>query len=718
MSAGIRTAVPRGHGQRKVGRLPVVSMAGPDRNLCPPVGAAKFSGRWKLLDNELKQRLTGSDKRKFLFLERHATLPLQWQVESFDPTYLERLDGVISAYDTVTVFGIHSFMERADEQGYEVVFLEDPAEEMQWLASLSNPVGVSIDSDLEGTTEEGFFPFQAQGINFAKGRRGVYFNHSTGLGKSTVALGMTEWYMANGLVDLVLSFVKTSNKINTERGIERLWGKDMSLERLWGKDMSLDPRCVIVDGTLKKREKQYIEVVRSMQQGEVPILITNHEKLRDDKDALMMLVEGKRVLVLFDEMSAKLSNHETSIYKSAVEVFYTSHTSRTKTKKVKGKTVKEKVYSFYPKAGSERPSQVYFAAFSATPIEHNPGQFFNQIHFMDPSVYGSRQNFTSTFGRGKDFWGNQLWDLPKLPLVGLMALDVIHQVDKKDPDIASFFPEVLPPETVYLDMSPGEAYLYDALLAEYEAMRDADASILDETEILAAINVLELICCNPIAVLESAKRYQQWLDDGGNPDDVKGSKVAWKLREHIGNDKKFDVMPTKATTLIDTILSSEDDKKFVVFTSLNDALLPHLSKWLDEAEIEHVVYHGGLTTKQRQAAEDAFQNDPSVRVFLSSDAGSDSINLHAAGDVTHYNDPWKWSTKEQRTNRINRIVSTFIANQERTLRFAGTFEDRKEEVIAMKKGYHDSILRNEVAEQAQQLRRGDFMYVMFGGDRE
>jgi hypothetical protein len=50
------------------------------------------------------------------------------------------------------------------------------------------------------------------------------------------------------------------------------------------------------------------------------------------------------------------------------------------------------------------------------------------------------------------------------------------------------------------------------------------------------------------------------------------------------------------------------------------------------------------------------------------------------------------------------------------LRFAGTYEDRKEEVIRNKEGFHNSILRGDVAEQAQQLRRGDFMYVLLGGE--
>lgn len=698
-----RISIPRGLGQRKIER-PRVATVGLSEELCPSLRPTAKT-MWHLLDDGIKHRLNSGEKRKFLFLERHDSLPLQWQVESFDVTYLERMSDVISAYDTVTVFGIDGFIAKAAEEGFEVVFLEDPTDEFRWLASLSEPVGVSIaEPHLPSATPEGFLPCQAQGINFAKMRRATYMNWSTGVGKSVGMLGLIEWYIEQGLVDIVLTFVKTNNKINTERGFERLW------------NIETDPRAVIIDGTPKRREKQYINAARTMLSGEVPIIVTNHEKMRDDCEAMKMLLEDRRVLVLWDEMSSKLGN-ENTVYRGAVEALYTSYTSRKKTKKVNGETVSEEVRYYYPKSGHERTKEVYHVALSATPIEHNPGQWFNQFQIMDPSIYGSRRNFESMFARGRDPWNNVVWDRHKLPLIGLMALDAIHQVDKTDPDIAAQFPEVMPPETLYLEMSQGEAYLYDKLVSEYESMRGADASILDETEVLAAIGVLELICCNPIAVLESAMDFQAWMDSGADPDERKGSQVAWKLRELVNNDKKFDIMPTKAVRLIEEI-NEDPSEKFVVFTSLNEHLLPHLSRWLDDADISHVLYHGGLSMKQKQAAEDAFQNDPNIRVFLSSDAGSDSINLHAAAEVIHYNDPWSYAKKIQRQNRINRVVSDRAFNRYRTLRFAGTYEDRKEEVIEMKKGYHDSILRGAVAEQAKQLRHGDYMYIFLGGDRE
>lgn len=655
-----------------------------------------------ILDDALEAKLQDGDRKGYLFLEDHPTLPLQWKVESFDATYLKKLgtgeDGVLTKYSTVSPFGFDAFMTKANEEGYEVVFVEDPAEQLAWLASLDDAPGIAIESDMPGTID-GFLPFQVNGINFAKGQRATYFNWSTGTGKSVGCGGVVDWYIQNDLVDLVMYFAKPHNLVNTRRGLLR----------------KHHVPSVVIAGTPVQREKQYIEVLRRMQNPTEPaVLVTNYEKMRDDTEALVMLVEGKRVLCVWDEMSSKLGNHTTGVYKGAAEVLYTSFTTRKKTVKKGGKNIEEVERLFYPLYGQERTAEVYHLAASATPIEHNPTNWFNQVRLMDTRVYGTRKDFESKFVRTRDPWGNPEWNESRLPLIGAMATHIVHQVDKEDPDIAAQFPEVLPPEVLYLEMSKKEQWLYDALISEYEALKAQDVSILEDTEILSAINCLQLLCSNPMAVLDSAHRFQAWLDGGGDPKKRDGSEVAWKFAAAVGNDKKFDVgVPTKMQALAE-IVEDDPDEKFVVFSSLNDTVIPYLSAYLDQLKISHVLYHGGLTAKQKQASEDAFQEDPSIRIFLSSDAGSDSINLHAAGEVVHYDRPWSWAKLTQRQNRINRIISTLARSRYRTLEMEGTFEGRKAEVIQVKEGFHKGIFRGDIASQARQLRRGDYLYVLLG----
>jgi SNF2 family DNA or RNA helicase len=150
---------------------------------------------------------------------------------------------------------------------------------------------------------------------------------------------------------------------------------------------------------------------------------------------------------------------------------------------------------------------------------------------------------------------------------------------------------------------------------------------------------------------------------------------------------------TKLDTLRELLTEVHSDEKVLVFSAFNDALMPILEKHFSEWGVTYVRYHGSDT--QKQAAQDAFADDNNVQVFLSSDAGSDSLSLEQASVVIHYDLPWKWSTFIQRQNRIHRVVSKFEKVRYYTLQMADSVEDRKVEIIQRKSGYHQSIFQGE-----------------------
>jgi SNF2 family DNA or RNA helicase len=102
-----------------------------------------------------------------------------------------------------------------------------------------------------------------------------------------------------------------------------------------------------------------------------------------------------------------------------------------------------------------------------------------------------------------------------------------------------------------------------------------------------------------------------------------------------------------------------------------------------------VLYDGSET--QMQKAQDMFQNNPWIKVFLSSDKGSDSINLEQATTVINYDMPWNHSTLIQRVNRISRLTSTaehvFFYN----LITLDSIEERKMKILEKKRIYEELI---------------------------
>jgi superfamily II DNA or RNA helicase len=100
------------------------------------------------------------------------------------------------------------------------------------------------------------------------------------------------------------------------------------------------------------------------------------------------------------------------------------------------------------------------------------------------------------------------------------------------------------------------------------------------------------------------------------------------------------------------------DEKVVVFTEYRDTLRAASSR-LSREGITHVLFHGDTSDRDRKAALHSFTNDPSIRVFLATDAASEGINLQrAACHLVSLDVPWNPNRYAQRAGRIARYGQT------------------------------------------------------------
>jgi superfamily II DNA or RNA helicase len=106
----------------------------------------------------------------------------------------------------------------------------------------------------------------------------------------------------------------------------------------------------------------------------------------------------------------------------------------------------------------------------------------------------------------------------------------------------------------------------------------------------------------------------------------------------------------------------------------------------------YVLFHGGVPGAKRGAVVDRFRDDPSCRVFLSTDAGGLGLNLqHAASTVINMDLPWNPAVLEQRIGRVHRMgqrrsvqVVNFVAE--------GTIEEGMLSTLAFKKSLFAGVL--------------------------
>ena len=143
-------------------------------------------------------------------------------------------------------------------------------------------------------------------------------------------------------------------------------------------------------------------------------------------------------------------------------------------------------------------------------------------------------------------------------------------------------------------------------------------------------------------------------------------------------------------------LFAEPEAKAVVFsqwTRTHDIII----RRLEARELGYVSFHGGVPSEKRPALVERFRDDPTCRVFLSTDAGSTGLNLQHVSTLVNMDLPWNPAILEQRIARIHRMgqirpvrVINFVAK--------GTIEEGMLSVLAFKRSLSAGILDGGTSE--------------------
>lgn len=105
-------------------------------------------------------------------------------------------------------------------------------------------------------------------------------------------------------------------------------------------------------------------------------------------------------------------------------------------------------------------------------------------------------------------------------------------------------------------------------------------------------------------------------------------------------------------------------EKLIIFTEHKDTLRYLAEKIASLLGDERAVLtiKGGMNRDARRAAEQAFRQDPEVRVLIATDAAGEGINLQRAHLMVNYDLPWNPNRIEQRFGRIHRIGQTEVCH--------------------------------------------------------
>lgn len=496
-------------------------------------------------------------------------------------------------------------------------------------------------------------PYQTSAFNLMVDRRNVLLAYEMGLGKTVVTIAAVEQLMDDyQIVEPGIVVCLSSLKFQWAKAITKFT------------EGSSTP--LVIDGTPKQREAQYAYAQDWMANG-VDYVILNYEQIVNDWDLVKQLPRG---FVVADEVTAVKS--------------FRSHRSK-RLKKLR--------------------SDINFAL-TGTPVENGkPEEIYSIMQFVDPDVLGRFDLFDKTFIVRSPWGGVERYR--NLPTLHKTLSTAMVRKRQTDADVAPYLPDVLPsdPEDrkLQVDLDPAGRKLYRHIAGELLAdLADAqqlfggsfsveahygvgtpDGGAADEMRgrIMAKVTALRMLCDHPGLLMVSAGKAQNY--EGG-------SQYCYELGQRGLLDGRIRTPKLDALTeYVTSVLEDDASAKVVIFTQYREmvALIQDALRKYGSRE-----YTGSLNAKAKEANKLEFQNDPTVRLLISTDAGGYGVDLPQANVLINYDQPWAAGTAAQRDSRIIRASSEHKRVYLRDLLVKGTIEERNWLSLQAKKAVATAIV--------------------------
>jgi SNF2 family DNA or RNA helicase len=304
----------------------------------------------------------------------------------------------------------------------------------------------------------------------------------------------------------------------------------------------------------------------------------------------------------------------------------------------------------------KRISSPYAIVLTGTPLENRLEELVSIVEFIDPFRLGPTFRFLDTH-QVRDENG-QVTGYRRLDHVAKTLASIF--IRRRKAEVLKQLPERLE-KTFFVSMTPEQGKHHEEnkeivarVAAKWRKYRHLSES--DQRRLMIALQRMRMSCDSSYLLDESSDH---------------GTKAG-------------EIM-----TLLGEILEEPQNKVLVFSQWLRMHEL--LQRQLGARGWGHVLFHGGVDSRERGKLVERFREDPDCRVFLSTDAGGVGLNLQNASVVVNVDQPWNPAVLEQRIGRAHRIgqrepvrVINFVAQ--------GTIEHGMLSVLRFKKSLFAGVL--------------------------
>ena len=201
--------------------------------------------------------------------------------------------------------------------------------------------------------------------------------------------------------------------------------------------------------------------------------------------------------------------------------------------------------------------------------------------------------------------------------------------------------------------------------AELELIRTI-AKPIQKMDRLSQIGILKALTSSPEAL---RARLRNMARNGTAP-----LELASAVNDIVEN------MPLTAklrglAALVDHLRKQNPDGwRLIVFTTSRETQTT-IQTFLESQGIRSGIINGDSGERNQEAIARFRENPPRHRVIVSTEAGSEGVNLQIANVVVNYDLPWNPMIVEQRIGRVQRLASRYKYVTIFNITLAGTFED-------------------------------------------
>ncbi len=277
----------------------------------------------------------------------------------------------------------------------------------------------------------------------------------------------------------------------------------------------------------------------------------------------------------------------------------------------------------------------YLLLLTATPVQNDLRELYNLVNLLRPGTLGTYRGFRRRFMVRGDK------RLPKnTGILSALLKNVMIRTTRAHTNIK------FPKRTVHIvpfQLRGRERALYDAVTTFVrERYTDTDSGAFNKWHFVSMVLQKEIGSSTPAALhtlgrARSDPRYRaHWTDLN------RLYELGTAVERHAKLDGLMEIL-------------RKDEAKAIIFTQFKSTL-EFLTRALRAEDISVSVFHGGMTTADKDAAVETFRN--TTRILVSTEAGGEGRNLHFCQTVINYDLPWNPMKVEQRIGRVHRLGQT------------------------------------------------------------